>query len=75
MYQLVQNFSSGKPVNDEEVAAPSNAWDQAKLKDKAEQQTKKGWNVASEDLRGSPGSLANTQPFNRRVDINDAVNG
>ena len=66
MYQLVQNFNSGKPVNDEEVAAPSNAWEQAKLKDKAEQQTKKGWNVASEDLRGSPGSFGNTQHFNRR---------
>ena len=60
MYQLVQNFSSGKPVNDEEVAAPCNTWEQAKLKDKAEQKAKKGWNVASEDLRGSSNSLANT---------------
>jgi len=56
----VQNFSSGKPVNDEEVAAPCNTWEQAKLKDKAEQKAKKGWNVASEDLRGSSNSLANT---------------
>ena len=67
MYQLVQNFNSGKPVNDEEVAAPSRAWEQAKLQDKADQKAKKGWNVASEDLRGSPsGSFANTQHFNRR---------
>ena len=27
MYQLVQNFNSGNPVNSEEVAAPCNAWD------------------------------------------------
>lgn len=60
MYQLVQNFNSGKPINAEEVATPSNAWDQAKLKDKGEQQAKKGWNVASEDMRGSPGSFAGT---------------
>ena len=76
MYQLVQNFNSGKPVNDEEVAAPCKAREQAKLKDKAEQQAKKGWNVASEDLRGSPaGSFANTQHFNRRPDTAEAAAG
>ena len=38
MYQLVQNVSTGKPVlpSNEEIAAPSQAWEQAKLVDKAE---------------------------------------
>ena len=43
------------------------AYDKSKLEDKAQQRAQKGWNVASEDLRGesSAGSLADTQQFNR----------
>jgi len=65
MYTLVQNVREGKPVTGEEVAAPSHVWEKSKLNDKAEQQAKKGWQVASEDLKGSPDSLRNTMHFQR----------
>jgi len=50
------------------------AWDMAKREDKASQLNKSGWNVASEDLRGggSPGSLADTQQFNRMAALPSA---
>ena len=59
---MVQNVSTGKLLSSEEVAAPCRAWENAKKEDKAAQLNKKGWNVASEDLRG--GSFADTLQFN-----------
>ena len=74
MYQLVQNVHTGKPVvpSNEEVAAPAMAWDRAKIADKAGQQAKKGWQVASEDLKGSPagsGQFAETQQYRKEATI------
>ena len=72
MYQLVQNVREGKSsAQDQEVAAPCHVYEQKKLADKAEQNAKKGWQVASEDMgRGggavSSDSLANTIHFHRR---------
>ena len=72
MYKLVQNVREGKSsAQDQEVAAPCHVYEQKKLADKADQNAKKGWQVASEDMgRGggavSSDSLANTIHFHRR---------
>ena len=63
MYQLVSNVREGKPVMGEDMSAHGRAWEQRKLADKGEQKAKKGWVVASEDLRGTGSSLENTQPM------------
>ena len=69
MLQLVQKVREGKPANangTEEVSAQQNAWEQVQMKDKKEQHAKKGWQIASMDVRGSPaGSHSDTQHFRR----------
>ena len=67
MYQLVSDVKQGKPISED--AAPAGRYETHKKADKAEQLSRRGWKVSSEDIRGggdTPGSLADTMHRNDR---------